>query len=250
MGDGVLILGFSVSGMGEKSILARGIGPGLVDRGVSNCATNATVTLFNSHGAGLAENGAWSIDAPLINTIFADVGAFSLAINSDDAAVLTTLGEGNYTASIATDAGSSGTALGEIYDATPNAGSWISNASARAIFSLNSPVTAGFVINGGVPKQVLIRVIGPALSNFGITDYLNGPIGIVLDSRGNRIATIGAWGGSPALADLFQQAGAFPLPVDSSDAAMEMALAPGCYSVMVSSALDQSGMVLVELYEL
>jgi hypothetical protein len=68
------------------------------------------------------------------------------------------------------------------------------------------------------------------------------------------VAVNSVWGGTSELANAFTQAGAFPYLVPTSrDAALlrsgGAALAPGNYTVQVSDAARQSGIVLTELYD-
>jgi hypothetical protein len=46
------------------------------------------------------------------------------------------------------------------------------NISNLLALSPSQSVTAGFVIGGNIPRKVLVRAIGPALSGFGVTDYM------------------------------------------------------------------------------
>ncbi len=52
------------------------------------------------------------------------------------------------------------------------------------------------------------------------------------------------------LASSFNAVGAFALPAGSRDAAVELTLAPGGYTVHVSPATGATGEVLIEIYEL
>jgi hypothetical protein len=51
------------------------------------------------------------------------------------------------------------------------------------------------------------------------------------------------------LASSFNAVGAFALPAGSRDAAVELTLAPGGYTVHVSPATGATGEVLIEIYE-
>jgi len=57
------------------------------------------------------------------------------------------------------------------------------------------------------------------------------------------------WGGAAALAAAFAQAGAFPLPDDSRDAALLVTLPPGSYTAQISGVGGTGGRAIVEVYE-
>jgi hypothetical protein len=56
------------------------------------------------------------------------------------------------------------------------------------------------------------------------------------------------WAGS--MATQFAAVGAFALDAGSKDAALQLTLAPGAYTVQVSGAGGKTGEALVEVYEL
>ena len=100
------------------------------------------------------------------------------------------------------------------------------------------------------PETVLIRGIGPGLSQFGVSGVLAAPQLSLYDAGGNVLSQTTAWGGSAALAAAFSQAGAFSLPASSTDAAIVVTLPPGNYTVQVAGAGGSVGVALVEVYEL
>ena len=64
------------------------------------------------------------------------------------------------------------------------------------------------------------------------------------------IATSDNWGGTPALRATFTAAGAFAIPDTSRDAAVEVTLPPGGYTVVASGVGATTGTALVEIYDL
>lgn len=111
-GDDILIAGFNVSGTGEKRLLFRAVGPKLADFGVGGFLVDPKLEIYNGNTK-IAENDNWA--ASLAPT-FDAVGAFSLAANSRDAALLTTLPPGSYTVQVSGVADGTGEALIEIYE--------------------------------------------------------------------------------------------------------------------------------------
>jgi len=242
-GANALSVGFT-STAGTKQMLLRGIGPALSSFGLSGFLAQPQLTLYSGQTV-LATNSAWA--APLA-ALFAQVGAFALPAGSADAALVQTLAPASYTALVQGLNGTSGLALAEIYDADTGvpAGRLI-NLSARAnVGAASTILTGGFVIAGTAPETVLLRGIGPSLSNFGISGALAQPTLTLFSASGTTpLATNAGWGGTAALTAVFTQVGAFTLPAASADAAMLVTLAPGNYSVQVAG----SGIALVEIYE-
>lgn len=116
-GDDILIAGFVVAGNGKRTVLIRGIGPGLAYQfELNGVLADPKLTLYDSDGHPITENDNWS--ATLTDT-FDRLGAFALENGSADAALLVELDPGVYTAQVRGADGGTGEALVEIYDATP-----------------------------------------------------------------------------------------------------------------------------------
>ncbi len=94
----VLNPGFVVGGTTSRRVLIRAIGPGLVGFGVQGAAISPTLAVFSGQTQ-IAANSGWGGGAGLA-AVMSGVGAFPLATNSADAAVLLTLSPGNYTARV------------------------------------------------------------------------------------------------------------------------------------------------------
>jgi hypothetical protein len=151
--------------------------------------------------------------------------------------------------------GDTGIALVEVYDTTPAAAYTpsspsIVNISARVQVGTGGNVLiAGFVIGGATSKTVLIRASGPALIPYGVAGTLPDPM-LQLNSSSALIATSGAWGGDPQIASSAAAVGAFTWEFpSSSDSAILITLPPGAYTATVSGANGDTGVALVEVYE-
>ncbi len=257
-GDQGLIMGFVVSGNG-KNLLVRGIGPGLAAYGVANVLADPLLSLFNG-GSTIAINDDWqttSVGQPdngQVATVAARVGAFALIAGSKDAALLALFNDGAHTTSLVRPTGTTGVALTEIYDTDTATTSRLINVSARMNVTLGEGVLiAGFVIGGNTSKTVLIRGVGPALSNFGVGGILVDPrIGVF--SGATLIASNDNWevnttGTATQISDASARVGAFSLPAGSKDAALLLTLQPGNYTVQVTGANNTTGVALVEIYD-
>jgi sugar lactone lactonase YvrE len=136
-----------------------------------------------------------------------------------------------------------------------SSGSRLINLSSRAQVETGAGITiAGFVIEGppGVAKQVLIRGVGPTLSQFGVTGVLAAPVLMLIDSNSNTLATNTGWGtnsNAAEIATITGQVGAFALPSGSADSVLLGNLTPGAYTAQLTGAGATTGVALVEVYE-
>ena len=107
----------------------------------------------------------------------------------------------------------------------------------------------GFVVTGNAPKTLLVRGIGPALTNFGIAGALADPA-LTIYQDGKAIATNEGWANSAAITAAAIQTGAFTLPSGSKDSAVLITPNPGAYTAQNISAKNaSSGVALIEIYE-
>jgi len=256
-GADILIAGFVVGGAGtsgSESLLIRGSGPALGEFSVTGTLPDPQLELF-SGSTMLESNDGWAGNAQIASTA-ASVGAFGWTdTTSHDAAILDTLSGGPYTAQIAGESGDSGIALAEIYDATP-AGTYtaatprIVNISARVQVGTGGNILiAGFAIGGTTSRTVLIRASGPALTPFGVTGLLPDPE-LQLYSGSTVLESNTGWGGNPEISATAAAVGAFGWSSSTSaDSAILVTLPPGPYTAQVSGASGDTGVALVEIYE-
>lgn len=253
-----LIVGFVLAGQGSKTLLLRGIGPTLSAFGIASPAADPRLALYDSSGTLRLANDNWSdsADASAIASTSASSGAFALPVASKDSAALATLPEGAFTMQIGV-AGVTGVALAEGYDTggmPPNyAAARVVNFSARANSTPGAGnLIVGFTVSGPNVKRILIRALGPALTQFGVTGAMTDPL-VTLYNATAPIAANSDWGDIPGVAAeltaAFAATGAFPLPASSKDAALLVALPPGSYSAVVFGNNSTSGIALVEVYE-
>jgi sugar lactone lactonase YvrE len=250
-GTNALTVGFAINGTGSKQMLIRADGPTLASFGVGGVLSNPQLALLNGSGVVINSDAAWGGGASLAS-VFASVGAFALPATSADSALDVSLPAGaTYTAQVTGVNGASGIALAELYDADGgNPPTRLFNVSARAQSGTgSSALVAGFVIGGSGTDTLLIRGVGPGLTQFGVTGVLSAPQVTVFDSLGNSIGFNSGWGGGAALTAAFASVGAFALPANSADSAILVTLPAGSYTAQVSGANGATGVALVEIYE-
>lgn len=238
-----VITGFAVSG-GSRQILVRGVGPTLVNFGLSQPMADPRLQLY-SGGTLVGQNDNWD-NAPALSAAFSGVGAFPLIASSSDAALLQIV-EGTRTAHL-TGSGT-GVALVELYDTGVGNSPRLINVSARnRVGTGENILICGFIIDGLSTRNVLIRAVGPTLSKFGVTDLLMDPkLEVFTGGSPVLVASNDNWDAS--LASVSGEVGAFPLTANSRDAALFTALMPGLYTVHVSGVAGGTGEALVEVYE-
>lgn len=130
------------------------------------------------------------------------------------------------------------------------------NLSARAAVGVgDSTLIGGFTVASTQPDQkrtLLIRAVGPALAQFGVTNALASPrLSVFFGSQ--LIATNTGWSGqanAAAIADAARQVAAFPLANPSADSALLLDLAAGNYTAQVEGVGGASGTALVEVYDI
>lgn len=134
------------------------------------------------------------------------------------------------------------------------AGSRLINISTRAYVGTREKVEiAGFIISGTQPKQVVVRALGPALTQFGVANVLEDPV-LTLFSGQTQIATNDDWSSDPSAATTTEsvslQNGLLVLPRGSKDSILVTTLAPGAYTAQVSGKGENTGVALIEVYEI
>lgn len=241
------IPGFVLSGAGAKPVLVRAAGPALTGFGVPGALANPRVELFGGSNR-LAANEDWlAADGAAMTR----VGAFAFSAGSRDAALISALPAGAFTAPILASDSGTGVALVEVYDTDPESGPAIINASTRGFVGTGDNVLIpGFVVGGAGTMRLLIRAVGPTLAGFGVTGALADPT-VTLYRDGRAVWTNDNWSISDQateIANVSAAVGAFALGAASKDAAMIVTVTPGAYSAVVSGVGGTTGTALVELY--
>ncbi len=114
------------------------------------------------------------------------------------------------------------------------------------------PLIPGFVISGAHPKTVLVRVAGPVLADFGLTDAVAFPAFTVRNGTGTVVASNFSSATAPSapfVRAVSARVGAFAFPSGSADTAALLNLDPGAYTVQVGGANGAAGIALVEIYD-
>ena len=123
----------------------------------------------------------------------------------------------------------------------------MANISTRAAVGVGENVAiGGFIIQGSAPKQILIRALGPSLSNAGVQGALVDPTLDLHDSTGNILLSDDNWRDTQE--QQIQNTGL--APSDDRESAILTSLAPGSYTAIVSGKSNTGGVGLIEVYEM
>ncbi len=106
----------------------------------------------------------------------------------------------------------------------------------------------GFIIAGTGSKNLLLRVIGPSLADFGVPDALSDPVLELHGPGGFATITNNNWREDPAQEALIEASG-IP-PTDDLESAIYANLNPGAYTAVVRGNNNTTGVALIEVYDL
>jgi hypothetical protein len=255
-----MIGGFIVQGSGPKRVIIRAIGPELTQFGITNPLDNPTLELHDQARALIGKNDNWQTTIPggvitgnQVNDIQNSGHAPTAASES---AIIATLQPGNYTAIVRGLGNTTGVGLVEVYDLNPGASSSLGNISTRSFVQTGQNVMiGGFIVQGTGRKRVIIRAIGPELTQFGINDVLANPRLELHNGTGALIASNNDWQTtiirgiitSNQLSDIQNSGHA---PTAPSESAIIANLPPGNYTAIVRGVNNTTGVALVEVYDL
>jgi N-acetylneuraminic acid mutarotase len=134
--------------------------------------------------------------------------------------------------------------------------SQLGNISTRAfVQSGDNVMIGGFIVQGTTPKRVIIRAIGPELTQYGVPNPLLNPTLELHDGRGALIASNDDWhvtiiGGIITSDQWVDIANSGHAPTDGRESAIIADLPPGNYTAIVRGVDNMTGVALVEAYDL
>jgi hypothetical protein len=259
-GDNVLIGGFIIQGSGTKRVIIRAIGPELTQYGVPNALFNPTLELHDHTGALIASNDNWThtiIGGIITTNQVGDIMNSGYApTDGRESAIIADLPPGNYTAILRGVDNMTGVALVEVYDLSPGIDSILRNISSRAFVQQDDNVMiGGFIIQGSAAKRVIIRAIGPELTQYGVPNVLADPTLELHNHTGALIASNDNWqttiiGGIITKDQVQDIKNSGHAPTQPSESAIIATLPPGSYTAIVRGKNIIIGVALVEVYDL
>jgi hypothetical protein len=284
-GDNVMIGGFIIQGSSPKTVLIRSRGPSMAGApfNLPGTLANPSMQLFSGSTV-IAQNDNWQ-DAPSCSG-FTCGGAIEIAATGLDpcqpnpeqsgppsncaleSAILITLPPGAYTAIVRGVSGGTGVGLMEVFEADAGTSSRLVNISTRGLVQTGDNVMiGGLIVQGSVPKTVLIRARGPSMgaAPFNIGGTLSNPL-LRLFSGSTLIAQNDNWQDAPSCggfacggAATITSTGLDPCqpnpgqstspPGCNQESAILITLPPGAYTAIVSGADGGTGVGIVEVFE-
>jgi hypothetical protein len=173
-----------------------------------------------------------------------------------ESAIIADLPPGSYTAIVRGVNNSTGVALAEVYDLNSDTNSMLGNISTRSFVQTGDNVMiGGFIVQGTAPKRVIVRAIGPELTQYGLPNALANPTLELHDSTGRLIASNDDWqhtiiGGiihNNQARDIIATGLA---PADGRESAITADLPADSYTAIVRGVDNMTGVALVEVYDL
>ncbi|MSU23907.1 MAG: DUF642 domain-containing protein [Opitutus sp.] len=271
--NGIAISGATSASYSLASVTAANVGTYSVR--VTNSAGSSTIAAGSVAVSGSAV-GVPVINLQPFNKIVSPGGTFAIATSATGAGLsyqwfrnlIALAGEtgpvllrqnvnandaGSYTVSVTNSLGSITSAPAAV-TLDPNA-AVIVNISVRVAAVAGQIITPGFTIAGTGKKRILIRAVGPGLTQFNLpaADVMGDPALTVFEGS-TAIPGFSNNDWNSSLASTFAAVGAFGLPVGSKDAGIVVDLDASAtgrgYTVQVTGNNGTAGIVLLEIYDL
>jgi hypothetical protein len=235
-GDSEAIAGVIIGGADPKPIVFRGLGPSLSGV-VSDVLADPVLEGLNDNWMD------WCVSPlPTAPPCFPPPPGLEPSNELESLAFLP-VDPGAHTAILGGNGNSVGVGLIEVYDLSPSASSKLLNLSTRAFVGTGDDIViAGFILGGGSTDDViLLRGLGPSLSQSGVPNVLANPMLELRNSEGSLLASNDDWQNGPPVS--------LP-PTDPLESEIQMTLSPGAYTALLSGVNHGTGVGLVEVYDL
>ncbi len=168
--------------------------------------------------------------------------------DSRESAIIAALAPGAYTAIVTGSEGTQNIALVEVYDLDAALAPQLLNISTRGpVDSGEGVMIAGTIVGGSEPATVVFRGLGPSfLGGPAIGDLLPDPFLQLIDSQGTTVSVNDNW--QDTQAGEIEATGLAPAsPLES---ALVVTLPAGSYTALMSDVRGESGIGLLEVYNL
>ncbi len=241
----VLIGGFIITGNAPKKVIIRAIAPSLSVGGVPVPGTLPDPTL-ELVGPGISVmNDDWRAtqEQEIVDTTVPPT-------NNLESALVATLNPGNYTAIVRGKNGQTGIGLVEVFDLGTaslenSSNAKLANISTRGFVRTGDDVMIGGFIISGATTRVIVRAIGPDLTNRGVPGALQDTI-LELNGANGLVASNDDW----ETTQRQEIINTTVPPNDPRESAIVANLAPGNYTAVVRGKNGGTGVALVEVFAL
>lgn len=243
-GENVMAGGFIITGDAPKEVIVRAIGPSLQQFNVPDPLADPMLELHGPTGELIASNDNWKQAQQAL------IESTHLAPTNDlESAIVMTLNPGSYTAIVSGQGGTGGIGVVEVYDLDSSA-SKLANISTRSFVQTGDDrLIGGFILgNNAGAANVIVRAIGPSLSQGGISNALADPTLELRNSEGALLLGDDNWQDDQSQAAQIETSGLAPSnPLES---AISISLLPGAYTAIVAGKNGGTGIGLVEIYNI
>ncbi|MBK7658571.1 MAG: hypothetical protein IPJ28_05210 [Betaproteobacteria bacterium] len=238
-GDNVMIGGFIIQGSAPKSVVVRARGPSLASAGITNFLANPQLDLYTGATL-LASNDNFGTAT---NLAALNASGFAPS-NAQEAALLTTLAPGAYTAIVSGVGATTGVGIVEVFE-VDQPGNPLANIATRGrVLTGNDVLIGGFIIQGAGPQTVVVRARGPSLAAAGVPNPLADPL-LQIFSGATQIASNDNWTTATNVAQLMASGFA---PTNALESAILVTLNPGAYTAIVTGVGATTGVAIVEVF--
>jgi hypothetical protein len=252
-----MIAGFIVQGSAPKRVLIRAAGPSLTQFGVPNALANPRLELHDTTSL-IGMNDDWQttqIGGVITADQVMEIQNSGLAPRDPlESALIAILAPGSYTAIVQGGNGGTGVGIVEAYDLDANSGSLLANIATRGfVQSGDNAMIGGFIVVTQATR-VIIRAIGPSLTQFGVPDALANPQ-LELHDATSLIGMNDDWqttqiGGIITSDQVAEIQSSQLAPTNPLESAIIATLQPGSYTAIVRGVNNTTGNALVEVYSL
>jgi hypothetical protein len=231
------------------TVNSAGTGPSIaVQPQPAAIAPGSALTLSVSASAADAVTYQWYFNDTLINGATGSSYTIPLAQRTNAGAYHVVVTSGGVSVSSLVAAVSAGTSA--------TVGRLVNLSSRGQVLTGDKILIPGFVVSGSTSKRLVLRVVGPSLSKFGLSGLLTDPklvlkqlvSGSYVDVSTNLDWSDG--GAATTLKQAFTDVSAFGLVDGGGDAGLVVNLAPGQYSIFATDeSVDRTGLAMVEVYD-
>jgi hypothetical protein len=237
-----LIGGFIITGNAQKVVIIRAIGPSL---GIPGALQDPVLELHDSAN-NVVRNDNWRDTQEQI------IKDTTIPPTDDrESAIVIALDPGNYTAIMSGKNGTTGIGVVEVFDlgtASLDSGSkaQLAQISTRGnVLQGDNVMIGGFIVSGAT-TNVILRAIGPSLTNFGVSNACPDTTLELFNGSGTSLAFNDDWRIPNEQA--IKNTGV--PPTNDKESAIVSSLAPGNYTAIVRGKNNVTGVALVEVFGL
>jgi hypothetical protein len=240
--DAVIVTEFIAYGSGNESFVLRGIGPSLAEFGIPDPLQDPTLRLLDVRGNKLDHNDNW-MDNPDKD----EIENVALAPTNDlESAIIDTVGPGIYTSVVQGNHHGEGTALSELFDLFDGDLQLSAVGTRGFVGTDDEALISGVIVTGNEPLSLLVRGIGPSLTDAGLPDALANPTLELFLSNGDLIFNDN-WREGGQEAEIIASGLA---PANDLESAVLVTVNPGAYTTVVKGLGGGTGLGFVQWYSL